>query len=203
MHFGLPFASHKVCVLLWNSVPLLHCCGVVYLCALGELLAHQSVIFVKATAAAELNCLVTAEFLFEWRLCREGLLARKLGQLLSVKDCVWRVDPGCGFILKLLVWHAQTQTYTHTHTHTHTHTQSLPRILCTPLFSAHSLRLWISGCYFIAYTREREKDLERGREIVSDWGDMWGRETGSGKLRHPLGFSNVKPGCCLIHSMWR
>lgn len=154
--------------------------------------------FLKATAAAaaELNCLVLwsnqkrthnssgADFLFEWRLCREGLLARKLGQLLSVKDCVRQADPGCGFILKLLVWHAQT--------HSEFPSQSSALLYFPPTLPA---------CGLVVVTSLHIREGEG--EILGDLRGHGGGEEGEGKLRHILGFSNVKPGYCLIHSTWR
>lgn len=99
--------------------------------------------FVKAAAAAELNCLVLwnnqkhtqqqqqsqlqqERFLFEWRLCREGLPASNLGQLLLVKDCVWQADPGCTF-------HSKASSVTRTNAHTEFPSHPLHSSLFRPL----------------------------------------------------------------------
>lgn len=97
--------------------------------------------------------------------------------------------------LRLAVWpgfHSEASCVTRIHTH------SLPRILCTPLLSAHSLSLWISGCYFIAYTRERERRIQRLTVIEETQG-----ESNRERENRETPFPNVKPGYCLIHSTRR
>lgn len=116
-HTKCVFCCCEIC----GSAALPGCCLLV--CFRGSPLPLEYD-FVKATAAAELNCLALwsnqkhtqqqpwqrQSILFEWRLCREGLLPRKLGQLLSVKDCVWQCDPGGGF-------HSESSCVTRTNTH--------------------------------------------------------------------------------------
>lgn len=120
-------------------------------------------------------------FYLNGRLCRERLLAKKLGQLLSFKDCSWQADPSCGFILKLLFCDM--------------HKQSFPHIQNTPLFSTHPCSMWISDSYFIAYTYiESVRERERGsRERRGLWQSL-GRETKKETEKNlTLDFSNVRP----------
>lgn len=84
--------------------------------------------------------------LFEWRLCPKGLLVRKLGQLLLVKNCVWQADPGHEF-------HSEPSRVTPANRHT----QNFPS---HP--QHHSFPPTLSVCGLVLVTSLRYK-REKGR----------------------------------------
>lgn len=93
--------------------------------------------------------------LFEWRLCPEGLLARKLGQLLLVKDCVWQANLGHEF-------HSESSCVTPANIHTQ-------NFLSHPLHHYFPPTLSVCGLVLVTLLRyEREKGrIQGGGGIVS------------------------------------
>lgn len=105
LHFTTHTNSAYCCCETCPSAALPRCCLLVCFRGSPHPLECDPV---RATVAAELNCPAlwsnqkhTQQQLqwrrqrsisFERRHCREGLLPRKLGQLLLVKDCIWQAD---------------------------------------------------------------------------------------------------------------
>lgn len=77
----------------------------------------------------------------------EKSLAEKLGRLLSFEDCSWQLDPSSGFIVKPVVWHAQTHKQL-------SHLQSPP----PPTHAAWGLRTDASFCLpYLRLIEERDR----------------------------------------------
>lgn len=164
---------HTNCVF---STALLWCC--LPLCFRGTPRTLECD-FLKATAAAaaELNCLVlwsnqkrthnsSGGRLFIWMETLSRGITRKETRAVAF-----------GQGLRLAGWPG-LRFHTEASCVTRTNTQRVSlAILCTPLFSTHSPCLWISGCYFTAYTRGRARRIQGEAERFSViWGD-----TGEGK----------------------
>lgn len=186
------------------SAALLRCCLLV--CFRESPLSMECDFFffflVKVTAAAELKCLAplkhpkahataaAAAERFIWvETLSKGITCKKTRAVAFGQGLCLAGWPRSRFSF----WIFLCDTNKHTHT-------EFSLTSSAPLFSAHSLCLWISACYFIALREREGLDPGRRRDCL-DLGDTGSEKQGEEGCSRFI--SNVKPGYSLIHSVWR